>query len=267
MITLLENLAELFKSQWIPGSATFFVYGLILATLLIYSGRRSATWGRRLLLALAITGYLLSTPLVASSLVYLLSSGYEPMDPGQTRIDIGAIVILGGGGSTVHYGTDQLDMLSDQTSLRLLEGLRLYRKLSPAWLVVSGGTTDRAGVSAPESETMASSLIELGVSADHILIEGESGNTRDQAINLPPLLARYQVDHFVLVTSATHIRRADLSFRAEATGYLTSIAPSMSDTEPALGWSPLPNAEALDTSRDVFREVVGLLYYFLRGWI
>jgi uncharacterized SAM-binding protein YcdF (DUF218 family) len=267
MITMLENLAELFKTQWIPGSATFFVYGLVLATILLFSGRRFATWGRRLLLALAITGYLISTPLVASSLVHLLSSGYEPLDPGQTKIDIEAIVILGGGGSTVRNGIYQLDMLSDQTSLRLLEGLRLYREFSPTWLVVSGGTTDRAGVSTPESETMASSLIELGVPADRILIEGESGNTRDQAINLPPILARYEVDHFVLVTSATHMRRADLSFRAETGGYLTSIAPNKSETEPALGWSPLPNAEALDTSRDVFREFIGLLYYFLRGWI
>jgi uncharacterized SAM-binding protein YcdF (DUF218 family) len=145
--------------------------------------------------------------------------------------------------------------------------MRLYRQLSPTWLIVSGGTTDRAGLSTPESETMASSLIELGVPADRILIERASGNTREQAINLPPLLTRNQVDRFVLVTSATHMRRADLSFRAETAGYLTSIAPSMSDIEPAIGWSPLPNAEALDTSRDVFREIVGLLYYLLRGWI
>ena len=42
---MLDNLAEIFKTHWIPGSATFFVFGLLLAALLSLSGRRAAVLG------------------------------------------------------------------------------------------------------------------------------------------------------------------------------------------------------------------------------
>ncbi|TFH35628.1 MAG: YdcF family protein [Anaerolineales bacterium] len=264
---MLENVAEFFKLLLIPGSATFFVLGLILAVLLLFSGRRAAKWGRRWLLFLAVLGYLLSTPLVASSLQRGISLGYSPLDTEVIDTEVEAVVVLGGGGATFRLGSDEVNMLSEQSVLRLLEGLRLYRALSPEWVIVSGGPNARAGVSTPESETMGTLLIELGIPPERILIERQSKNTHDQAVNIPPLLARHAVERFVLVTSPTHMRRADLSFRAESTQHLTSTAPAMSETTTPLGWSPFPSSEALETSRDVFRELVGLLYYFLRGWI
>ena len=264
---MLDSIAELFKLLLIPGSATFFVFGLILGVLLLFREGWMATWGRRWLLILAVLGYLLSTPLVASSLQAALNYGYVSLDVEQAPIDMEAVVILGGGGATFRLGTDKIDMLSEETSLRLLEGVRLYRELSPDWVIVSGGTNTRAGVTTPESETMGALLVAMGIPSDRILIERESANTHDQALNVPPLLARYDVERFVLITSPSHMRRADLSFRAAFTQHLTSSAPTHSDTKPPLGWSPFPSAEALDTSRGVFRELVGLLYYFLRGWI
>jgi uncharacterized SAM-binding protein YcdF (DUF218 family) len=264
---MLDNLAEIFKTFLVPGSATFFVFGLLIGTILLFSGRRLAPWGRRLLLSLAILGYLLSTPLIASSLVQLLSLGYEPLNTEETKSNIDAVVILGGGGSTYRMGSHQLNMLSTPTSLRLLEGIRLYKELSPEWVIVSGGTNDRAGVSVPESETMAYHLSAMGVPGERILIEDDSSNTRDQALNIPPILISHDVEQYVLVTSPTHMRRADLSFRAVSSLHLTSIAPLSTDTKPELGWSPLPSAEALDTSQDVFRELVGLMYYLFRGWL
>ena len=72
---------------------------------------------------------------------------------------------------------------------------------------------------------------------------------------------------FVLVTSPTHMLRADLSFRGHTPEFIPSLAPASSENEPALGWSLLPSADALAASRDVFREFVALGYYFLRGWL
>ena len=263
---MLDNAAELFKSLFLPGSATFFIFGLIIGVILLFSGRRPAAWGRRWLLVLAVLGYLLSTPLIASSLANLLSYGYGPLDTEDVPFNVGAVVILGGGGSSIRLDTDEIDILSEQTSLRLLEGVRLYRELSPEWVIVSGGTNTHAGVTTPESETMGALLIEMGIPSDRILIERESANTHDQALNIPPILARYDIERFVLITSPNHMRRADLSFRAASTQHLTSSAPAQSDTKPPLGWSPFPSAEALDSNRSVFREIVGLFYYFLRGW-
>lgn len=264
---MLENFAELFKTLWVPGSATFFIFGLILTTILVYGGRRLAPWGRRLLLLLTILGYLLSTPLIASGLVQLLSIGYSPLDTDALGQNVDALVILGGGGSTYRLGSYQLDMLSTPSSLRLLEAVRLYDDLAPDWVIVSGGINDRGGVSTPESETMASHLIELGIQADQILIETQSSNTHDQALNIPQMLREHEVDVFVLVTSPTHMRRADLSFQNVSSQHLTSIAPIRSATKAELGWGIFPSAEALQINRDVLRELVGLLYYFLRGWI
>jgi uncharacterized SAM-binding protein YcdF (DUF218 family) len=210
---------------------------------------------------------LISTPLVASSLMRMLSYGYTPLETESIAFDVGAIVILGGGGATYHLGTDEVNMLSEQSSLRLLEGLRLYRELSPDWVIVSGGINTRAGVVTPESETMASILVDLGIPAARILVENQSANTREQALQVPSLLDDHQVEHFVLVTSPSHMRRADLAFGDVTPQPLTSTAPALSESKPALGWSLFPSSDALDTSRIALREVVGLLYYFLRGWI
>ncbi len=267
VMPMIDNLAELFKSLWIPGSATFFIFGLLLAAFLFMNGRRSALWGRRWLIALALLGYLLSTPLIASSLLEAISLGYSTLDTETQSDDVGAIVILGGGGATYQWGAHEIDMLSEQSSLRLLEGLRLYNELSPDYVVVSGGTSDRAGLTTPEGETMASILIRLGVPAGQILIENTSGNTRDQAIAIPSLLEEHGLDRYVLVTSPAHMRRADLSFKAVDSQHLTSTAPLSSETKPPLGWSPWPSTEALEISTTVFREIVGLVYYLLRGWI
>lgn len=264
---MIENIAELFKSLWIPGSATFFIFGLLLAAVLFMNGRRSALWGRRWLISISLLGYLLSTPLVASSLLRAISIGYSPLEVKAQSIDIDAIVILGGGGATYDWGAHEINVLSEQSSLRLLEGLRLYHELSPEYVVVSGGTSDRAGLTTPEGETMASILIEFGIPEERILIESASGNTRDQATDIPNLLDQHGVDRFVLVTSPAHMRRADLSFKAVNSQHLTSIAPAMSETKPEMGWSPWPNSQALDMSTTIFREVVGLVYYLLRGWI
>lgn len=264
---MVDQLAELFKTLLVPGSATFFLFSLIIGTFLLFRGRRLAGWGKHFLLAITILGYLISTPLVASSLLQMLSHGYEMIDPDEITNEIDAIVILGGGGSTYRSAGYQLDMLSSSTSLRLLEGLRLYERLSIEWIIVSGGINDRAGVTTPESETMAAHLIQMGVPPDHILIESDSSNTHDQAINIPALLADHGISQFILVTSPTHMRRAELSFQNESMIPLTSLAPISSDTKPDLGWSPLPSAQALEVSRDVIREITGLFYYFLRGWI
>lgn len=264
---MIDDLAEVFKILWVPGSATFFLSCLIAAALLLSAGKRASAWGKRFLIVSAIFGYLISTPLIASSLLGGIGAGYQSLLDLSPSAKVDAIVILGGGGATYRIDNTQLDMLSASTSLRLLEGFRLYDELTPAWIIVSGGTNDRAGVTTPESETMAAHLVELGVPSERILIERFSANTHEQALNIPPLLAKHEIEQFILVTSPTHMRRADLSFRAEGMEPFTSIAPSWSDTKPDLGWSPLPSAEALEVSRDVFRELVGLVYYALRGWI
>jgi uncharacterized SAM-binding protein YcdF (DUF218 family) len=264
---MLDNFVEVVKSLFIPGSATFFVFGLILASVLIFASRRTERWGKRWLLFLAIIGYLLSTPLMASSLLGLLTSSYVSLPETQIQEQVDAIVILGGGGTTYQLDGARIEVLSEQTNLRLLEGLRLYQVYSPEWVLVSGGASDRAGLTVPEAKIMAASLVELGVPAERILIETLSGNTHDQAVQIPPMLEQKQVERFILVTSPTHMRRAELSFRAVSTEPLTSIAPHHSTTRTDLGWSPLPSAEALKTSRDVFREWIGLFYYFLQGWV
>ena len=264
---MIDDLAEFFKILWVPGSATFFLFCLIAAAILLSVGKRASAWGKRFLIAIAIFGYLISTPLIASSLLRGIGAGYQGLVKVSPSDEIDAVVILGGGGATYQVDGAQLDMLSASTSLRVLEGFRLYDAHAPDWIIVSGGTNDRAGVSTPESETMAVHLVELGIPSEQILIERLSANTREQALNIPPLLEKHEIDQFILVTSPTHMRRADLSFQAEGMHALTSTAPSWSETRPDLGWSPLPSAEALEVSRDVFRELVGLVYYALRGWI
>jgi uncharacterized SAM-binding protein YcdF (DUF218 family) len=81
------------------------------------------------------------------------------------------------------------------------------------------------------------------------------------------LLHRRGVARFVLVTSATHIRRATAAFRVEGADLVPSPAPTQSD-EVLRGWRALwPTPSALAVSEDTMHDYLGLFYYWSRAWI
>jgi uncharacterized SAM-binding protein YcdF (DUF218 family) len=262
----MDPLVELVKANLIPGSISFLLIGLMLGVILLHAGRRARRWGVRWLTALAILYLLLSLPVTAGALAAPLDAGAIPgaLDPRAKTAE--AVVVLGGGGLSIVNDGVSTQILSESSALRTLEGVRLYRELEDPWVIVSGGTNEKAGLTTAESEAMRDLLIENGVPPSRILVESGSQDTHDQALKIPALLAAYDIDRFVLITSPTHMLRALLSFEKAGLDPIPVLANKRSSTQPQ-GFPLQPNLSALDDSRTALREWMGLLYYALRGWI
>jgi uncharacterized SAM-binding protein YcdF (DUF218 family) len=149
--------------------------------------------------------------------------------------------------------------LNEEGLRRAIAAARLYRSGIAPTVVVTGSrpASDDAG---DALEASARFLGELGVPPSAILVEERSGNTRDSALNMAALARQRGWSRLVLVTDATHMRRARASFAHE--GLTVSCEPTMM-------WRIGGNGPSNRLAKlgAVVHEYGGLLYYRARGWI
>ena len=263
----MDTVVELVKAYFLPGSALFLLLGVTIGVVLLYGRRSRRQWGRTWLAGLAIFYWVISTPLAAVSMEWVLGAGYGPItDPAQAQ-GATAIVVLGGGSATFRSGGEEINVLSESSSLRVLEAARLYRLLEDLWVFASGGEAEGLTSPEPESVPLGQALQQAGVPEARLVLESASQDTREQALALVPLLQARGVDQFVLVTSPLHMRRALGAFRAVGLHPIPSASAQRSETSSAAHRSLLPDEDALHDSQMAFRELLALGYYAVRGWL
>ena len=97
-----------------------------------------------------------------------------------------------------------------ETLIKRLDQTYLAAVANPnAKIIVSGGV-QKSGVT--ESYLMKKWLIDKGIIADRILIEDKSKDTVDNALNSVEILKVNNAKNIILITSASHIRRAKTIF-------------------------------------------------------
>ena len=153
----------------------------------------------------------------------------------------------------------------NQAADRLWRAATLYQSQKAPLLVLSGGTTLPGGL--PESQLMAQKLRALGIPDTALMQEAESRTTRENAQYTQALLERQRITHILLVTSASHMRRASAVFAAQ--GFIVT-AVSTDHQSPLLvgpvpGW--LPTAERLSRSTRAIHEWVGYRVYSWLGYL
>jgi uncharacterized SAM-binding protein YcdF (DUF218 family) len=243
------------------GSLIILIFAV--GTVLLYLRPRL---GRRWLTA-AVLGFLfVSTPLGNRILIAPLVTGFHSIqDPAEAQ-SAGAIVVLGGGIRDTKAGADVFAYPVDGTTLRVLEGARVFRLLGSRVPVVASGGFTQAGRRIAEATVMADVLAAVGVPRDHILVENQSRNTHDQAVEVTRMLRARGIDRFVLVTSPTHIRRSMMVFRAQTAGVVPSPAALFPDYT-AEHYFFMPNFESLRISDEAVYDYAGMAYYWWRGWL
>lgn len=212
----------------------------------------------RLALSLGLAGGLLlavlSLPAVGNALIRHLEA--PPLAAGP--VQAGAIVVLGGGRyrEAPEYGSDTV---AAETLMRLRYAALLQRRTGLP-LLVAGGAPDGGVVS--EAEAMARTLKE-DFRVPVRWIEGESADTRENAVNAARLLGEAGIGRVLLVSHAWHLPRAAESFRRA--GLQVVPAPTAFQREAATPLDYLPQAEGLRRSRIALREWLGRFTYWLRG--
>ncbi len=196
---------------------TWLILGLILAVLARWRGwYRLANSATVAVLAALITLTMLP---VGDWLIDPLERQY-PVNPPLAGPPDG-IIILGGAVETEKWKSTGQVHLNDSAE-RVTEGAVLALRYPTAKVVLSGGgaTLGPIGGDVPsEAEVMAALLTELGVDPARLILEGQSRNTAGNAELSLALVQPKPGEHWLLVTSASHMPRAMAAFqRAGWTG-------------------------------------------------
>ncbi|MBT3881311.1 MAG: envelope biogenesis factor ElyC [Candidatus Scalindua sp.] len=169
------------------------------------------------------------------------------------------VVVLGGG----HCSDPELPLISQigrSALVRLIEGIRIYRKYPGAKLLLSG-----SGGNDPFSnaEMMARVAREIGVSEGDIILESKSQDTKDEALFIKPIVGN---EPFVLVTTASHIPRSMALFKKLGMNPIPSpVGHSVSGNQGLSFYSFIPNAGNHGKAELVIHEYLGMTWAKLRG--
>lgn len=260
----------LFLSKLLP----LFVYPIGLSTLLM---TLALVWvwrhPERAIWVIALSLFILffsSNPLVTNRLVRSLEQQYLPPDPMPTA---DAILVLGGGIAPQLAPRPWVEV-SEQGD-RILYGSRLYTQGRAPKLVLSGGRISwRGGSGSSEAEDMKQIAMAMNVPAEDILLEGDSLNTRQNAVNTKALLESESIETVLLVTSALHMPRSVAIFKKLGIDVIPAPTDYFSPTEnqddvtiEGRILSLLPDAGATYNFTRALKEYVGFVIYRLRGWV
>ncbi len=174
------------------------------------------------------------------------------------KSEIKFVVVLGGGQTTDH----KLPLLSQMNTapvVRLMEGIRIYRKLPGSRLLLSGG----GGYQVTEAEVMSRVAREMGVPEKDIILETKSRDTRDEALFIKPMIGS---EPFVLVTTASHIPRSMALFKKLGMNPIASpIGHIVKDGQRLSHYSFFPSPGNLRKAELAIHEYIGMTWAKLRG--
>lgn len=190
-----------------------------------------------------------------------LTQQLENQYPVVTKVDSAVhwIVVLGGGQAQyIHSPVNNL--LYSASIRRLLEGVRLYRQLPDAKLLLSGG---EYGGKTAEALRLATLTSWFAIPMNDVILESGSINTEEQARAIKKWLNHAP---FYLVTSAIHMPRAIALCRAQG------LQPIAAPTDFTYYWYDerwhkmyVPNPNNLVYLTIAWHEILGRTWAWLRG--
>lgn len=240
---------EAFKEFLVPSNGCVVLAALGGLGIVVPSLRRCAPW---LLSTAMLLLLVLSSGWTATALLSPLERAYPAMLQRDGQPAAAAVVVLGAYG----VADSELPISSwpnDAALFRVVEAAHLRARCGACLLFVTG--------SSPTVDVMAQVLVSLGVPEAALVIDGNANTTVDSARNLE---ARLRGAQFLLVTSAGHMPRAMLAFRAQ--GLAPLPAPTDFRSPRSLGAAnPWPTPHNLQLSDLAVREHLGLLWYRAQG--
>lgn len=233
---------------------------LIVGIFLLWFTRRQKT-GKMVVFAGVLLLALFSYGSISDICLKTLEDKHTPLIEPQTFSDVKWVVVLGGG----HNSDPKIPVtgqIGDSSLSRLLEGIRIHKKLPASKLILSG-----SGVYDPVSNAvvMAGVAEVMGIVDNKLVLEELSRDTKDQARLIHEIVGD---ERFILVTSASHMLRSMALF--QKSGMKPIPAPADYLVKESQGISPhifFPNAGSLLKMERVFYEYLGLGWAWLRGQI
>ncbi|HAU1320478.1 TPA: hypothetical protein F8R96_05925 [Legionella pneumophila] len=231
----------------------FFLCVLAIGICIFLLWRRLAPTVTRVLLFLVLIVLIaMSTGWLPSYLTYKLESRYSIVN--QINPNVKWVVVLGGG-QNIGEGMPANDLLTSASIKRLVEGVRLFKALPDAKLLLSGGGSTGEQ---PEALLLAELTKWFSIDPEKVVIETVSINTADQARELAAIVH----DHpFYLVTSAVHMPRSMALCQQQG------LHPIAAPTDFTFFWSTdtwvkmiIPNPYNLAYTSIALHEILGKIW-------
>jgi uncharacterized SAM-binding protein YcdF (DUF218 family) len=198
---------------------------------------------------------LLSNQTISNAILYPLENSYPALL--QTP-KVNYILVLGSG----HKSDENLSITSQvkMTAInRLVEGIRHYKNLENAKLIVSGYSFSDKNSHAFMQEQLA---ISLGVKKEDIIRLDTTKDTKEEAVETKKIVG---TEPLILVTSASHMKRSALLFEKEGLKIIASPTNHMAYEDDS--YSSYFSAKNLRKCEIAIHEYLGLVYSWLRDEI
>lgn len=185
-----------------------------------------------------------------------------PPRPLAEMEEVDAIVLLGGAlrGDTVSADMPDMNHYAD----RLVHAVALYKAGKADHLLLAGGSQQG---SRSEAHLMQDVLAVMGVPPEVLILEDQSKNTHDNAVNSARLLKDRGMNRILLVSSAFHMPRAYTLFNKQG----LDVIPAPTDYQQVKLTSTLPSGipgvKNLVRTTEALHEIVGYQVYRMRGWL
>lgn len=198
---------------------------------------------------------LLSFQPISNAILQPLESSHKALI--QTP-NVKYVLVLGNG----HASNENLSITSQVNMIaqnRLNEGIKHFNKLKDAKLIVSGYSGYDKNPHAFMQQLLANAL---GVKNKNILRLDTPRDTKEEAIKAKEII---KDEEFILVTSASHMKRAMLLFKKQ--GLNPIAAPTNHLVHEEKSFSSFFSSKNLYKVEVAFHEYIGLLYSKIMGYI
>ncbi len=245
--------------------ADFLMHPLTWVFILLVMAWRKKIWKKRksyLIAAVAVL-YFFSN----QAIFHEVSSSWEtkPINPNSISETYEVAIILGG---MVSLDRKHQIVEFQENSDRFLNVLPLYFKGKVKRLLIAGGS-GRMNQKEKEATILEDYLISIGVDAKDILIEAESRNTYENAVNSLTLLKEKNIKGPILLsTSSTHMPRSYQIFKslgADVKPFAVDQVSYKREINPDTLF--FPKASILNDWYHLIHEWIGILMYKITGYI
>lgn len=190
-----------------------------------------------------------------------------PRNTSQMREHYNVGIVLGG--SMRYYNNETNRIVYGSSVDRILQAIQLYHDKKIDKILLSGGSGYVMYKDWKEAAWLSQLLYKCCVPPEDVIIENESRNTYENALYAANILnAKQYGNRFLLITSATHMRRSLMCF--ENTGL--RVDPFSVDERSGKGiYTPdkliIPDAENINNWDTLIHEWLGIVTYKLAGYI
>jgi uncharacterized SAM-binding protein YcdF (DUF218 family) len=237
-----------------------YIVLLILVALLFYD----KPWLCKMCLSAALSiMFAFGTPFLPDLLIAPLENHYTvPSSPP----DVDAIIVLSGMLNLQTSSTEYLEFW--EGAERILVGMQLFKKGIGDVLIISGGSGSIHNQEKKEAILLRQFAIEFGIPEEQILIEPDSRNTYENAVNTRKLMEQQGLSSSILITKAIHLPRSMGCFQHVGLDPVPYPVDFM--LAPNRGYRPgdlIPSVAHLRGTSRVLHEYIGLIAYKLAGYL